>query len=301
MTLARGLALLVLLVPFAAACRQTPQAKAAQVQALEAARKQALARRIAMADSDQTTAAPLAKWLVRPDLREISGLTLTADGNILAHDDEVGSVVQIDPRTGIMLKRFTLEGNPKGDFEAITTVGTDIYLLKSNGDLFKFKEGGDGEHVPYLRYDTRLGHECEFEGLAYEPDSAWLLLPCKKVSSKSLKNQLVIYRVALPLTDSSRMSVLAIPFAEVIGSNPWKNFEPSDMAIDPTTGNYVLIASLQKALAVITPGGEVVRSEPLPGNHHQAEGVAITRDSILIVSDEAGHKPGAITLYRWRP
>jgi len=45
----------------------------------------------------------------------------------------------------------------------------------------------------------------------------------------------------------------------------------------------------------------VVRSEPLPGNHHQAEGVAVTKDSLLIISDEATSKPAAITVYRWRP
>ena len=38
-----------------------------------------------------------------------------------------------------------------------------------------------------------------------------------------------------------------------------------------------------------------------PGDHRQAEGVAITPDSILLVSDEANVKPPAITLYRWRP
>jgi hypothetical protein len=29
--------------------------------------------------------------------------------------------------------------------------------------------------------------------------------------------------------------------------------------------------------------------------------VAITNDSILLVSDEANVKPAAITLYKWRP
>jgi hypothetical protein len=29
--------------------------------------------------------------------------------------------------------------------------------------------------------------------------------------------------------------------------------------------------------------------------------VAITRDSILVISDESRHKPAEITLYRWRP
>ena len=36
------------------------------------------------------------------------------------------------------------------------------------------------------------------------------------------------------------------------------------------------------------------------GRDLQAEGVAITKDSILIISDEATSKPAAVTLYRWR-
>jgi uncharacterized protein YjiK len=301
MTIARGFALLMILVASAAACRDTPRAKAAQVQALEGARRKEIARRIAIADANQATGSPLAMWLVPPELREISGLTLTPDGNILAHNDEVGRVFQIDPKSGIVRKRFSLEGAPHGDFEAIATVGTDIYMLHSNGNLFKFKEGGDGAIVPYTKHNTGLGRECEFESLAYEADSSRLLLACKKVGSKSMKDDLVIYRVPLPISDSSRITVLAIPLTRVIGTNGWKNFEPSDMAIDPTTKNYVLIASLQKALAVITPGGNVLRSEPLPGNHPQPEGLAITSDNIMIISDEGTAKPAVITLYRWRP
>src|ERR1700720_2363757 len=97
------------------------------------------------------------------------------------------------------------------------------------------------------------------------------------------------------------MSMLRIPIGDVIGSNKWKNFHPSDINIDPITKNYVIISSNQKGLAVITPDGEVVRSGPLPGDHRQPEGVAVTKDSLLIVSDEANVKPPAITLYRWRP
>jgi uncharacterized protein YjiK len=116
-----------------------------------------------------------------------------------------------------------------------------------------------------------------------------------------MKDDLVIYRVPLPFSDTARITVLAVPLEQVIGTNPWKNFEPSDMAIDPTTRNWVILASIQKALAVITRGGKVVRSEPLPGDHPQAEGLAITNDNIMIISDEATTKPAVITLYRWRP
>jgi len=97
------------------------------------------------------------------------------------------------------------------------------------------------------------------------------------------------------------MTVQRIPIGDVIGSNQWKDFRPSDMTIDPTTKNYVILASHEKGIAVLTPDGEVVRSVPLPGDHRQPEGVAITRDGILIVSDEANVTPAAITLYRWYP
>ena len=88
-------------------------------------------------------------------------------------------------------------------------------------------------------------------------------------------------------------------FSEVIGSNKWKKYRPSDITMEPGTGNYVIISSQEKGLIVMTPAGEVLRTGQLPGSHAQAEGVAITRDNILIISDEATSKPAAITLYKW--
>ena len=123
---------------------------------------------------------------------------------------------------------------------------------------------------------------------------------CKKFLQKNAPKELRIYRVPLPLGDRSAIPALRVPIHDVIGSNKWKNFHPSDMNIDPFTKNYVIVASKEKGLIVVTPDGEVVRSEPLPGDHRQPEGVAITPDSILLVSDEANVRPPAITLYRWR-
>jgi uncharacterized protein YjiK len=300
MTIARGFALLMLMAPSAIACRDTPEAKASQAREVQAERRQVLARRIADADANPTNTKPLAMWLVPAELKEISGLTLKPNGNVLAHNDEVARIFEIDPRSGIVLKHFSLEGAPKGDFEAIAIAGADVYLLNSNGNLMKFKEGADGEVVAYTKQRTNLGRECEFESMVYEPDSSRLLLACKKVGSKSMKDDLVIYRVPLPFADTARITVLAVPLEQVIGANPWKNFEPADMAIDPATKNYVLISSLQKGIAVITPGGDVIRSGPLPPGHPQPEGLAITTDGIMIISDEATTKPAAITLYRWR-
>jgi uncharacterized protein YjiK len=292
--------LLAGLSPWVAACRDTPQAKAAEAQAVEGARKQELARRLALADASPGKPVPVAQWIMPPELREISGLTLTARGTVLTHDDNIARVYEIDPKTGILHKGFSLEGGERGDFEAITTAGTDIYLLESKGKIYKFKEGADGAQVPYSVFDTKLGKECEFESLAYEADSTRLVMACKKIRGKNAPHELLIYRFALPF-DRATMSTVSVPLEDVIGSNKWKDFHPSDITIDPITRNYVMIASREKGLLVMTPDGDVVRSGPLPGDHRQPEGVAITRDSILIVSDETNVRPPAITLYRWRP
>ncbi len=297
---ARSVLLLVGLTPWVAACRDTPEARAAEARAVAATRRQELARRLALADANPTKPVPVAQWIMPAELREISGLALTSRGTVLTHDDNIGRVYEIDPRTGIMLKVFSLEGGVRADFEAITIAGSDIYMLRSNGKIYKFKEGGDAEQVPYSVYDTGLGKECEFESIAYEADSSRLLLACKKFRKKSAVKELVIYHVPLPLGDRSAITALRVPIHDVIGSNKWKNFHPSDMNIDPFTKNYVIVASKEKGLIVVTPDGEVLRSEPLPGDHRQPEGVAITPDRILLVSDEANVKPPAITLYRWR-
>jgi uncharacterized protein YjiK len=301
MTLLRRWAAVAALLPALTGCRDTPQARAAEARTVAKVRAQQLARRIAIADSNPGKVIPLAMWLMPPQLNEISGLALTSRGTVLTHDDNVGRVYEIDPKTGILLKSYSLLNNPKGDFEAITIAGSDIYLMSSNGKLFKFREGADGQQVPYITYDTGLGKECEFESLTYEADSSRLVMVCKRFIDKNQPHSVLIYRLPLPLGNRSSISTVRIPIQDVAGSNHWKNFRASDINIDPATGNYVIISGREKGLIVVTPDGDVLRSEPIPGDHRQPEGVAITRDSILLVSDEANVKPAVITLYKWRP
>jgi hypothetical protein len=285
-----------------AGCRAKPgQSALVRDSAALAARAERLSERRALpVDSGARHAEPLARWVMPLVLSEISGLALTSDGRLLAHGDEVGRVFEIDYRRGVILKRFTL-GNPTvhDDFEAIAVAGQRLFLLASNGRLYEFREGKDGERVPYTVLDTRLGHECEFESAAFDPAANALVLVCKHVAIKSLKDFVVLYRWNLDDRAAARITQIKVPLSEVIGANPWKAFYPSDVAVDPHTGNYVIIASHQQGLLSLTPEGVVLFSRPLPEGHAMAEGVAITQDSLLIISDEATRTPAAVTLYRW--
>lgn len=292
-------ALLVALAVTLPACQSNEEKQKAIAAALNK-RAVDVQTRLAKVDATPSEEEPVALWLMPLELSEISGLAIISDGRLLAHDDELGKVFEIDPLHGTIRKSFMLGKGVRGDFEAITTVGQDIYLLKSSGQLYRFREGKNGAHVPYQVYDLHLKKKCEFEGVTYQPDSAWLVLPCKKVHMRQLDDELVIFRWKLGTNDSTGISMMAVPLGEVIGSNKWKHFSPSDITIDPATGNYVILASIERGLLVMTPDGEVLDSRPLPRRHHQAEGIAITKGSILIISDEAGSKPAAVTLYRWR-
>lgn len=295
-----AIAALLAVATVGSACGRT-RGELTEAQAAElATREQRLAARLAAGAQDTAPKAPLARWVLPPELREISGLAITADGRVLAHNDEQGAVFVIDARRGVVLKQFMIgKAGMRGDFEGIATAGPDIYMLTSNGTIYRFREGNNGDRVSAVTIDTRLGRECEFEGIVVEPGNARLLLPCKRVGKEGPRDQLVIYRWDLRSSGGQQASMLTIPLADVIGANDWKNLHPSDMTIDPASGNYVLIAAQEKALVEITPSGEVVHSGPLPEPSQQAEGVAITNDGILIISDEAKNRAATISLYRW--
>ena len=307
------------------ACADAKEESADADTATLARRAEKFDKAMSAPDSEEKLGGAIARWVMPDELKEISGLTLTHDGRLLGHGDEHAHVFEIDYRRGKVVKEFTLAEKGaavKGDFEAITATGDDaFYLLESNGKLYQFKEGADKSKVAFTATETGLKDECEFEGVAYEKTLNALLLACKKVNNKARKDSVVIFRWKLggDAAPAARLSHMTVPMAQVIGGNDWDGFHPSDITINPFNGDYVLIASRESALLEITPAGKVVFSRPLPGVHDQAEGIAITRDSLMIISDEAAakkvdlvahphrvaddplaHRPAFVTVYKWR-
>ena len=278
------------------------QKEAGQLDADELAQREAhLAEALKQPAESTGTGKPVARWIMPVTLAEISGLALTPDGRLFAHGDELGQVSELDYRRGVLVKQFTLGRTPlQGDFEGITVADGLFYLLASDGKIYEFREGDNGTAVDYVAHDTRLGKECEFEGITYDADRGALLLVCKNVGTKRLDDDLVIYAWKLPDGASPSSPAIVIPRKEVIGGNKWKSLHPSDITRDPLSGDYVIVTAQEQALVRITPDGKVVSSRPLPAALEHTEGVAITKDSLLILSDEAGKRPAAITVYRWR-
>ena len=97
-------------------------------------------------------------------LREISGLTETADGALLAVADEKAHIYRIDMNAKVV-ERLTKFGDPvkKGDFEGIALLDEQLYVVTSNGVIWRKALRGDAKD--YSRFKTGIGDACEVEGL----------------------------------------------------------------------------------------------------------------------------------------
>ena len=297
------IALLLASLPAISGCRpQTGEAMSSKDSAVVATREARLAQALAARDSGGGTHAAIAKWYLGEDLLEISGLALTADGRLFAHADENGLVYEIGYRSGRLGKVFSIGDPPViADFEAITSVADTLFMLTSKGVFYQFLAGEEGAKVPFAMHDTGLEQACEFEGAAYDSTQGSMLMVCKSVYTEgALRDSLVIYRWGMHAGSDSTAPRITSPLEPITGPNGWDGFHPSDLTIDPLTGNYVIISAQERGLVVIKPTGELVSAKPLGKALSHAEGVAISKDGILIISTEGREKlKSAITLFRW--
>lgn len=243
------------------------------------------------------------QWRLPGRLREISGLALTADGRIFAHDDERGVIYEIDYREGRLVKAFALgDMTAADDFEGIAVAGDRFYLVSSNGRLYESGEGEDGERVLFNTYGTGVGRRCEVEGLAFEPTSRVLLLACKRPRDRELGESVDIYRWSIDERAMASDSLIRISRAALTEDLPGSRFSPSGIERHPETGHYFILAAREEAIAVVDARGEVLAVEALPeGAHRQPEGITFAPDGSLFIADEGGGGRARLTRYTRPP
>ena len=240
-------------------------------------------------------------WKLPEYLEEISGLAMTRDSRLLAHNDERGVIFEIDYQKGSIAKSFQLTDmkNPvASDFEGIATIDDQIYLVTSSGRLYECREGAAGESVLFNVYTTGVGRDCEIEGLAYDESKRALLMMCKDARSADMEGKLAVYHWSIDEKQLKKDAHTAIPVDEFARHIKGKKFQPSGIERHPISGNYFIIAARQGAIAEITPGGRVVAVREFPAQwHRQAEGITFAADGTLIIADEGAGKRARLTLY----
>lgn len=235
------------------------------------------------------------QWKLSDRLREISGLQLTPEGYLLAHDDERAAVYVLDYRAGSRIKTFRLgEPTVHADFEGVAMADAHVYLIESLGRLYEAPLGEDGAHVMYNTYDTGVGARCEVEGLTFVPEQRTLAIACKEARAPI---PIAIYFWSLDQRRLLEHSV-PIPVEALTAAIGTQRFRPSGVDWDARSGHFIVIAAHENAIAEIDADGRLIAVRRLSGRlHRQAEGIAIIPGGPLILADEGGKKRARLTVY----
>lgn len=221
------------------------------------------------------------------DLDEISGLSYYKDHQVLGVQDEKGIIFVYDFARKEVVRKIKFE--KKGDYEGVESVKNKIYVLRSNGDLYKVKNI-DEDDQSTKEYDTKLKSKNDTEGLAYDKKNKRLLIACKekwKIDGGGKKYR-SIYAFDLKDKKLDKKAVFKIEIEKVLEKVKGSDFKPSGLSVHPISGDIYIIDSVGKLLVVLNRDGkltEVIRLKEKLFN--QPEGITFLPNGDLLISNES--------------
>ncbi|MFK7972603.1 MAG: hypothetical protein AB8F95_19690 [Bacteroidia bacterium] len=248
---------------------------------------------------------PTRRFVLPADLMEVSALTYVDETHLAMVQDEKGKIFiyDIDEEEVQEVNKFA----QKGDYEGIEIVNGIAYALQSDGDVFEIKDYLS-EDPEVEKFENKLRTKNDTEGLGYDKDSHSLLIACKSSphleEASGYKGNRAVYAFDLRTKelqenpfilvslDSFQVKIKEGPITEfsrkVISSFGGElTFRPSGIAQHPMTGQYWIISSVGKTLAIVEKGGEIVHVERLrPGIFNHPEGICFAPDGTLYISNE---------------
>jgi uncharacterized protein YjiK len=264
---------------------------------------------------DYDLSSPFKIITLPPELREISGLTEISNTEIACIQDEKGILYTIDLGTGAISSKLTFAAD--GDFEGITRVKDEYYMLKSDGTLFRAQVR---ESRIVSADSTKLNLETpDNEGLAYDAEGHRLLIAAKSMikggKEKRALRYVYEYRLAGKSFNPSPVFTLStdaihrytsrkhirMPSRETKRGKqkPILKFMPSSVSVHPLSGNIYILSAVDHSLAVLDRQGTMVYFVFLdPGLFNKAEGITFLPDGTLVISNEAEEKEPTLLLFR---
>lgn len=253
---------------------------------------------------------PDEKYFLPYVLEEVSGLGWKEKNVLLAVDDETGKVFEYH------LKKRDIVGSVKfyrsDDFEGVEIVKNHIYVLRSDGDLFKFKYSSDKETEP-KKIETALGKKNDTEGLGYDPEKNWLLIACKEkpeIDDDDLKGR-AFYAYDLDKKKLKKKPLFTIGPKELEAF--WESrkdydydkdrikFKPSAIAFHPISKNYYIVSSVGRMVLVVDRVGTIQASYPIaPGILGQPEGITFAPNGDMFISSEGEGDRGYVLKFKMK-
>ena len=258
---------------------------------------------------------PDAEFVLPDTLREISGITITDPSTIACIEDENGILFMYNILSTQISRqyRFYIDG----DYEGICRVGTDMYILRSDGTLFEVNNY-ISDKFKLLTFLPDLP-AFDNEGLCYDQANNRLLIACKSNPAKGHKSKdlRVIYGFDLKTKQLSSKPLFQFRLEDVKGfiidennKHPDKKnqidpsdikLHTSDIAINPVNHKFYMLSGVDHLLLVFENSGKI--DEIIPLEHklfRQPEGITFFDNGDMLISNEADHKKATLLRFNYK-
>ncbi|MCW8810753.1 MAG: SdiA-regulated domain-containing protein [Ignavibacteriaceae bacterium] len=232
-------------------------------------------------------------------LREISGLAFLKGNEVLTHNDEEGIIFIVDISLSKVVSDFVLDDDVEKDFEGIAVVKDSIYLVNSNGTIYKFRLQQENESADFVKFKTFLDSENNIEGFCYDASTNSLLLACKNDPGKGFKKLRAVYEFNLNKMILVKKPRFLISLDELRDKFNINGFEPSGIEKNPISGNFFMVSAHPEAILELSPEGKILAAYRLDEKEHkQTEGITFLQDGTMLISDEGQKKSARISIIR---
>jgi uncharacterized protein YjiK len=239
------------------------------------------------------------KLVLKDDLMEISGIAFYAkDTSVFAISDENGYLYKIHMTNKYLVEKWRFDKTH--DFEDVCFIDSTFYVLESNGNIHTLQFSPKGDTI-YTRKNEFAGKKDEFESLYYDSTKKQLILLCKDCKEDK-KNFLSAFSFD-PQTGNygTAFTIDVDAIARKIGEEKMK-FKPSAATVNPVTGDVWIISAINNIIVVTDNNGVLKNVYPInSGIFTQPEGITFTPWGDLLISNEAGDKYNAPTIFIFKP
>lgn len=246
---------------------------------------------------------------ILPDtLHEISGISCVDSNSFACIQDENGILFIIDANSNKLEKQYTFHID--GDYEGIAKVENNMYILRSDGNLFEIIDYKSTDFI-VNSFSTGIPSNNN-EGLCYDFINDRLLIACKgKIGKgKNFKDQRVIYSFDLKTKVLSDIPVFEFnlqPIKEFAIKNNIKlpskvkkngkkienilKLKISAICIHPILNKFFVLSATDYLLFVFNMKGEIEQIEQLNSEvFNKPEGITFFENGDMLISNEGQYK-----------
>lgn len=229
---------------------------------------------------------------------EISGITFLNDSTLLAVDDEHGQLFKLMLQKNVEISGFRF-GEDK-DYEGIARVDSDVYILQSKGNLYRFLYNDSIHKTEKIQLE--LKGKNQFEAFYYDGVHQKLVLICKKCDDDTkVSSTAWAYDLSTSQFDHKAYFTIERAAIEAVYGKPIKRFKPSAAALHPITRDIYIVSSINKLMVIMNNNTKAIISVISLDKSlfKQPEGIAFNSMGDLVISNEAAGE-GAANLLLFR-